>query len=762
MLLVTIIKHSQCSHTVPHQAIDAHVTALMLEHPVTTWEERHRALKLFDCHCHCVGATISVDALAAPFIEPLLHSFLGSLCQTDLVQIGVEARRRIARSVMEMLGGLRSHIPDLEIPKWDITLPNLHQAAWNINKKNLVPAHIAFWNGWKVISRKNKNIYLKLHSLFKSHGAEFTQSFYEQVKRHARKRAKPQTSAINTIAAFIASNAELYPPSAFKNPSQMRLFFQDLFLWYHVDGHNKNRDPQAVAKNWRIIANTAITIFCDTRTWNVLTTEIPIPPVKNKGGHELNVKRNRGGIKVKDKLLTEVPLYLTDIQAIDLLYSEIDEDQQTMRKWAASRCRLIRKAQLQRTRSTTGQILSVRDRSSCHHDDLRKTGIDNIYKTFNTEGLLPLQEMKKRYSRRTHLLAQILGIPNNYSLFPFQCLLVAEHPALTPSFFDNFELYNERGNRVGFNKIDNHYELVGYKDRKGNKSSEQKIKLSPRVACLVRQVEQITTPLRDYLKKIGDPAWRYLFLVTGGSLVTPKSAAPQPWSSNKIGKSPELTAELEAQFSPFTTKRGEDLHSYIKKFTLTRIRAQTAVCDYILNNNTVRMATMLGHTTYSKNLLLSYLPYAIYEFFETRYVRIFQKGLICYAMKDSKYLLRASKFQSMEELHNFLSSYALTDIPENLKDPQGDNLVKDGEISEVCVAITKTTLLILMSVAAAVRLSVRPEKIRGAARYWANFAHLIVSHIETGKDRKLKSYLAYAHKNLDTASVEAIIHATPS
>ncbi|MGA4817534.1 hypothetical protein ACPA9J_34685 [Pseudomonas aeruginosa] len=57
--------------------------------------------------------------------------------------------------------------------------------------------------------------------------------------------------------------------------------------------------------------------------------------------------------------------------------------------------------------------------------------------------------------------------------------------------------------------------LIGFKDRRGSRLSEQKIKLNETTTLLIEQVIEITKPLRDFLRANGDDTWQELFITCG-------------------------------------------------------------------------------------------------------------------------------------------------------------------------------------------------------------------------------------------------------
>lgn len=755
---MTIIKSKAYLNHYPLQAIDDELACKLLMTPTTVSEQKGSALKLFDCHCHCLGEHLTLKNLDVEKLTWLAESFLGSLSSGDLFMLEADVVRQRSVAVIEMLAGLVDVLPNLKLPAWSRTrLPHFIQ-VWQESKHKLDPEIVSFWSGWAVKGKKGKPVYLKLTAMYHSHGAEFTRAFHEAVRRDSLKRAKVSSSMANKLADFISEQGFRFPPAAFQSSEIMEEFFEQLFWHYQNTEYERNEDPDLNGRTFRTMRNLIIRCFLKPGVWSADEESIPLPSGKSRPGSDLNITKNKHGIEIKDKLLTEVPVHVTDIQAIDLLYGDIKSDLSCIKKWAISEVLKIRNAQKTRVREAkNGTFLNgfyKKPRLSLNFD---KVGVANIYRTFEEEGMCTNEHARSRYRIKLPALAQKLGLPTTYSMLPFQCLLTLYHPEITTTFMDDLVIW-DGPTRVSFSQTDKGYELVGFKDRRGSKNSEQKILLHPKAAALLRMVEEITEPLRQYLKKQGDPTWQKLFLTCGNSFNHPITADSNCLNRNVVKKYASTRKMFIENLSPHTSKRGEELVDFIMKLSTSRVRAQAAVADYIENHSLPRLARKLGHAYMSRDLLDSYLPTAIYDFFATRYVRIFQKGIICEAMKDSEYLLRASKFDDFEQLHEFLSRYTLKEVPENLRTRE-ENLLADGEIVEVGVSISAQSMTALMSIRQAVKSSKTPHSIRGLARYWAAVCDMVEKYILKTRDKALHAHLETAVKNCNPSAYEKMIHA---
>jgi hypothetical protein len=163
----------------------------------------------------------------------------------------------------------------------------------------------------------------------------------------------------------------------------------------------------------------------------------------------------------------------------------------------------------------------------------------------------------------------------------------------------------------------------------------------------------------------------------------------------------------------------DDTTNFIRRFTLTKMRASRGVQVFLETESTSKMSQALGHEKYNPNLLSHYLPEPILDFFQSRWIRLFQKGIICEAMKDSNFLLQASGFKTMEQLELFLKNHTLKNLPEKDLDIKKDSNVNT---SDIYININDEIISTLISIDGAVENSNKKEKITSEALYWSNFS----------------------------------------
>jgi hypothetical protein len=760
--LLTIIKNTAALDYYPYHVLPQDVRALMERCSVViTTGSFAYLMKLFETFCHVTGASVTYIGLSEKNFHHVCAGFIGSFTSNCLIEGAHQTRRRYAVNFMKLLGEMQQHVPLCPTFTQDSLVFKNCAAVWEEHKLQLNPLAVRYWNGWTITDPKKTTVILALPQVWHSHGEEFAEQFYKQYRQNQEKKLRNDNAEVNEFLGYVAERALKYPPETFKCPVSINNLFNNYLQHSWLNSHNSGGDPEIKPKTYSKFINSINESFVDTGVWaKPFSGEFSKVPMTSKCGSRSKIVENADGREIKNNLITEIPLELTDSEAIDILFKKINLDNTLVFKWARSRCMKIRKTQLRRDRlATSGYEIKDRHPSAKSINDI---GIENICASFKAHGLPFFRyDYQKRFgTMQKSEISSVLGLPKSIDFIAFQLLLIRSHQELTESFFKDFELYDKDGNLSGFLKTNSGYQFIGYKDRKGGELSEQKIDLSARDAAVVRMIIQLTEPLRTELKNIGDDSWRYLFLHCSQYVNRPCRAPLKKWGNH----TPKNTMDvIVAEFAKHTTLSDADLRRVVRRVSATSYRPSVAVQNYLTHNSVTKLARSLGHSSYRANLLASYLPQVILDFFQTRWIRIFQKGIILEAMKDSPYLLKASGFDNMDTLHEFLSNHAFKQIPESMRSPK-DHIDKSKKLQskadkhKVVVIVHTPILTSLISLRDAVNSALNPDQISAKARYWAAFGALLAANIRDGFDDSLQERLAVAESRSNPESMMKFIY----
>jgi hypothetical protein len=543
----------------------------------------------------------------------------------------------------------------------------------------------------------------------------------------------------------------------------MTRFWREFMAYHFMRKHERGVSISTCIQGWRgqwVLFATKYLIPAQlfASPWGAF----PSPELKYATSVKTHLRVTREGHEVKTKLLTHIPLYLSDEKVLKLLFEEIRRDFDSVVKWATWSAKDLWDRHLHRKQLSfngTPQRIAANaklkyfneNNSWVINSDMLRIAASN----YEHDGFLSARdpEMRFRYPKPLSETSVALGLPITNSLLAHCLILVANHPEITTAFLEGLELYGKNGARVGFLEIDGRCQLIGYKHRRGPNSSQQIVNLTDTTAEIVRQVIALTKPLRKYLKDRNNPAWRFLLLTCGKGFMVPRPVRTLSSSTSDPSRCESLAVSL-GNTSKLSLEERRDL---VSRLSLASLRASAGVLVYLETKSTAKMAAALGHTEYQPKLLERYLPEPIASFFQERWVRIFQTGIIIEALKDSPYALEASGFTTMEQLHKFLNQHVLKISSSEDGESEGDEI--NGRTSrEVIFGVNTTILTALLSLQLAVDEATTP--VRAIATYWSIISRHLVKHIETVLPNRddLQCYLREARLQASSVTMQSFVN----
>ena len=768
---MTIIKNANAMANYPFTFLPPEVLKLMhlcFEQCQRT-NYKQSLIKLFEAYCHVTGTAVTYLSLSTPAFGVVIKSFIGALADESFLAGSRLTRTAYAKEFNDLIDVMRTHVPLIPLLGKDERLPGANTKEWEHAKLELDPVAVRYWNGWSIVDAKGFTRYLPISLIWLSHGQEFAEQVYKSYRQHSEKKVRPNVSEMIAFIAFISDEADQWPVETFTNPIKINKCFIAFMIKRFTKAAENDLNIPGTIKNYATFILSIEEAFLIPGTWaKPFAGTLPKPASKLIHGTHSHLRQGTDGELVHEKLITPIPLQIKDSEAIEILFKRIHEDISLVLKWARRKSYQLRQAQLQRDQLARTGTSNTHYRPSAR--TIEDIGIADLCATFDEHGLAYIRkDFQRKFGERVKKqeVATHLALPRPNDFISFQLQLIAGHPCLGESFFSDFELYDKNGREFGFIKEENGYLLTGYKDRKGGAKSQQRIKLTPRQAVLVRQVIAITQPLRDELKAAGDDNWRCLFLHSFKAVSYPSKCNPPRWRTTL---KPKHLEALITEFSQHCAWSKEKLGDFIVRVSLTTFRASCGVAKYLETQSLTEMAKALGHAKYDSHLLSKYLPDAILAFFQTRWIRVFQRGIICEAMKNSPNILLAAKFASMEELHTFLENHAFRDLPEHLQNPEylaqsqrsTQKKPDAGQTERVLISVDTGILTALISINQAVENSTRKDQINSQALYWSQFADLVAKDIDRGWNTELQDYLATARLHAKPSHMEALIYATAS
>ncbi|WP_409487853.1 hypothetical protein ACK1U3_17190 [Pseudomonas promysalinigenes] len=765
---MTIIKNTLAIRQHPLTAIDGEVGDLILQ----AAESLRQSLNLksfvirpqlmaLEAYCDVMGHRVTMDTLRCPEIQEILEGFTTAMAGQALIALPDKESIKFCRTLYKVLDEARAKYPDHHPLDWDFRNFKPDQAVCAAIRASASEFHEWYWKGWDIQQPRQPAVYLRLAQLVAPYGRTFVQDVYDELLQYFRNRTGRFRSEWNVLFDYLAKRHRSWPLSRLKTEAGLKHFMQEFSISYFSNAKEAELDARSQIKNWNRFLNSVEQCLCKPTIWASISSPIRRPPPDTKHGSETKVVEDEEGTLVQEKLLTNIPLHVTDAEAVEILFFHIKRDVATVRNWAMAQAADLKSR------------YEWRIEQAKNGATIKEYEGKGLYKTYTVADIcatledvnsnVPTAFLCKTYNNATGSkygapeLANTLGFAVAGSLFPFQCLLVLEHPEITTEFLKSFELYNQDGQLVGFDEEKR--QLRGYKDRKQPEVREQIIDLNDQSFAIVKNIIAITSLGRRTLKAEKNDDWRYLFITSGKALKPFQVAQTTKWNDNSFTNNRTLRDRLLREFRPHSDLPDDELVEFIKRVRLTRIRPSRAVEIFIQSKSSEKMSDALGHEHYYPDLLSHYLPDAIMAFIKARWIRIFQKALVCVAMEESPHLLRVTKFTSIDELDTFLENHRIKEIPREASDPERKAQREEIESSEAVLSIGVPFLASLLSLEAAVKAATNRARVCGKAEYWASIAEKIQTEITSGRKGQLKKYLATALEMVDATKMEALIYA---
>jgi len=731
---MTIFTNPECFRTYSPRAIEADLFAELLSVGIGRWGYGVRAYLLrLECYLQVTGQTLSGKELQTSQGRSKLTGFFGALFSKTFENGSKTATASLATRLRALASTVVARGDNTTMLAMKDQWRNCGQLQSSIDafeSADLDEDRVRFWQGWSVDNRIGKTNHYELHGLHERLGASFTEKFFFALCDWQQGNMV-RCNLVNHFAKYVADRPRI---DDFSDPADVSRVVRYFLISELTSADRKGFQIEPVIKDARTFLSF-LEEHLFGRSWASPSPKIPKPISKRRHGSNSKIRKTSDGLEVKYSLVTEIPLQISDHSAIEILLASIQKDVDLVERWAKKEVEDLRsRVQKRKFLAATGIVSRVE--KGCHSPvglDFRLSNacperFNHAAATYESEGFSHLAKdvlASRLYPSLPSETAWELGIPSSNLFLAFAALLVSAHPSITPSFLGTLELFDKNGQMVGFSETDGGNYLIGEKRRRGAHLAQQRVRLNIETTNLVRDIIEITEPLRTYLRQVDNDGWRKLFLCA-----TSLWWAPRPWrpSQATVKARGWLTVRLEALIG-LDSDAAKCLAS---RFSLSRLRNSAGVLVYLKTQSVQRMAEVLGHKKYTSSLLSHYLPPPIQEFFVRRWVRLFQTGIICEAMRDSPLLLRASGFESMAQLDEFLRTHALRHMPAHLEDPE---LSSSSSNTDDCVVfgVEAGILELLLSLELAVEAATKVPCAR--ALRWFAISKLLIRHLETQREQ---------------------------
>nr|WP_254618008.1 hypothetical protein [Vibrio metschnikovii] len=634
---------------------------------------------------------------------------------------------------------------------------------------------VKYLKGWQVTSKEGREFDVHLDMLYVNFGADFTNKVYCALKNYAStQKSSTLKSSVSKFKSLFLGMCAVYNEGdkltieTCLSRSHVQNFFHKVFKVLFVRSQAALNCPKDFHDRWRFIINIYTNCFINTKVFDEPFKPFIVPewrdpkdaaPTFSVGGNTTKQEN--------DRWFSNIPLKIKDESSVSIIQQRLNRDMGHIKHVCQVKFNELLDRQVRNQNFLSKGLVKP---LNGHLDNLycqTPVGAErlaNTVATFYEHGI----GAKSQYSsflgfnaNAKELYAELnLATPSTLSVL--LTLLVIEHPLITPSWLSRWTLFDVNGNKVGYKKVGNQYIAVSYKARKREKNAQQDVILNSFSKSIVEFLIEHTQLARRYLKEKGDVNWRKMILV---SSISNAHCPAELNSTLHCAKTFYQWLQDESLFdnsSDITLQDGQaisDMHS------LRSVRRCRGLQIYLETRSMDAVAEALGHKKKNAQLLTSYLPKPLMDYFNERWVRQFQHAILLEAMKESVHCVDAVNM-SFDDISEFLKNHGISDIPEPLSHSFNQQLESNEDhesiaFNKLTYTISTGLLQLLMTIRLIVESNDNNNHLLNIVNHWYQSAVFILDSLSSDKysaDTDLMKMFNIAMKNkLDTNLIRSAL-----
>lgn len=552
---------------------------------------------------------------------------------------------------------------------------------------------LKFYEGWWAQWRNDKEQFVNLIEYYVRYGENYTSYVFGKLKtylqRHSTETLKDKIRHSDTFARTVSDTfLNLHELQLLQNPLELNLFMEAAYKSELADRLKNGYDLEAFYREWAALIHFVMSFY--VKQGLLPKPEYPFAIEKYTGPatRGINTKRGRKNLV---KLITVIPDVISNQDAASKLYEQINGEVNGIVK-ACEEARLEIISAHRRRKEAARLAEDAVEYKSASPEQQVYISRSKLWEV-NPYPEIDDKEFERIFGCLKRELSSELSLMDSTTLLPFLYLLINEVPAITKSWLLNYKVKNKN------NKSTDNYQksnrTKSRKPRRGPALALQSVHLTPKAKDLLDEIKELTGEARSYLENKNKIDAKYLLLTSASGTSLPSKKTKWSGMSVQQNKDSLMARKIVAVF-------GEDAPEVLKNLTPKTMRTSSAVIVYFETGSVHAMAKALGQKHYIPKLLDRYLPKPIRQFYLSRWIRVFQLGIIFECFKSSEYLLDVMNIDNFGELETFIEHHRLAPLPPqlNLKNWLPANERNDGGgvikgIIPVCPMLC--TLLITMA-----------------------------------------------------------------
>lgn len=598
-----------------------------------------------------------------------------------------------------------------------------------------------YYKGWSCFDSNGEELPTYLATIYDAFGIETTKTIDSALNNYSRTMGKTTlrgvveriTNLFNELTHHCQSSCELNQHlRAEKVSSLFEKVFSSMLLKSNINGNC----TKTFFSVWQHTVIDYTKCFVDTDVFE--TPLVPIITPKYRKPLESPHSFSIGGKlteKATERYFSWIPLHVKDEQAISIISARINNEIEHQRIVSNN---IIENLNEKYNRNL-GYIKSGTVKPASHVNfqsyPIGRNHLENTVATFYHYGIAYKSQHYANflgYKTGTNELISEINLPTTDTIQSFLYQLVIEHPAITPAWLEQWELFDKSGNQVGFRQSGKAWIAVSYKSRRGANLAQQTIILNDHSKYVIESLIKHTEWLRSQLKKEGNDDWRYMLiratLYKGHRILNLEGGK----TFRKCCKVESINEEQEVVINK------QAANELSKDITLRNLRKACGIKEYLETKSIQSVSEKLGHKKANMDILETYLPAPLLNYFNDRWIRIFQNAILLEALEGLSYLIDALDFTE-ESLDEFLLNHKLKELPNLINSaklsPVSESDQKNIEsLDELKFSITTPLLQILIAIINLVE-SESSKNIRPVIMKWYESALFIINQFTLSSER---------------------------
>ncbi|MUK79021.1 hypothetical protein GNP84_19265 [Aliivibrio fischeri] len=744
-------------------------------------KQRQSALNIYAAYCYVVGQG-NYRALEilndSSSLNTHFQSLIGFVYSRD--DITIKRRYDLGHQLKALFSYIaqdkRLTLNEVKLSYNKITV-DVSSSITQFRKLNIDKTKADYLNGWQVVSKEGKEYEVYLDTLYVNFGEAFTNKIHLALKNYSfTHKSLSLVQVLIDLRRLFVGISIVYNEKAgltietLLSRNHVQLFFHKVFKVLFVRSQAAQNCPKSFHTKWRNTINYYTECFINTGVFAEPHKPFIVPgwkdpkdaaPTFSIGGNATHPESLRW--------FANIPLRIKDEEAVSIIQQRVERDMAHIRHVCLLKFEdLLEREDRNKVFQSKGLVKPLSGTLGYiqYINFVGADKLDNTVATFYAHGIAAKDAAYLSFLGFHGNASQLnteLNLPTCSTLNVLLTLLVMEHPRITPSWLAKWDLFDVNGNQVGFKQVGNQHIAVSCKSRKGAINAQQEVVLNELSKSIVEFLIQHTRMSREYLKLQGDVNWRKMILTaTSTNAIRPSSLNTTllsaidfyDWLQDKslFDKSSDITLK--------DAKAISDIHS------LRSIRRHRGFQTYLETRSMDAVAEVLGHEKKEANLLTSYLPKPLMDFFNARWIRQFQNAILLEAMKDSEHRLDAVNMRA-QDIEEFLNNHGISNIPEHFDHGFTQQTTTDSESSEslefdqLTYTISTSLLQLLMAIRFVVENRDDEESFLDIVAHWYQSAVFVLDTLSSGKhsaDDDLIGMLDIATNNkLDTDSIKGAL-----